>query len=154
MPVLSSMLVISEFRSRRVVSISGCIGVRTVSNSRGSTNVIFITCAIYANSRPSSGRKIVVAKGANNDGRNLPFCCISRRLLDKDNLVFAIKRSFSLYFLRRTLIRSVSAFFSMAFLSFIFCSSYEDKNLSLHATRHPLTDCHLHASPFLYMTSG
>ena len=73
MLVLSSMLVISESRARRVVSMGGCIGVRNVSNSRGSTNAIFLTCAIYTNSLLSSGRKTVVTSGANNAGRHPPF---------------------------------------------------------------------------------
>ena len=67
------MLVISESRSCRVVSMGGFIGVRNVSNNRGSTNAIFLTCAIYANSWCSSGRKTVVANGANNAGRNPPL---------------------------------------------------------------------------------
>ena len=51
----------------------------------------------------------MVANGANNAGRNPPpCCCISRRLLDMDNLLFAIRRSLSLYFLRRTFSRGVS----------------------------------------------
>ena len=84
----------------------------------------------------------MVAKGANNAGRNPPpFCCISRRILDIDNLLFAIRRGLSLYFLRRTfsrgvirtvhlsmlcahshsaLMRSGSAYSSMAFRSFLF----------------------------------
>ena len=141
MPVLSSMLVISASRSRRFTSLGGYIGVRNVSNSRGSTNAIFRTCAIYANSWLSSGRKTVVANGANNAGRKPPLCCISRRLLDTDNLLFTSRRSLFLYFLKRTfscgvsrtvplsilcahshraLIRSASACSSMAFRSFVF----------------------------------
>ena len=48
--VLSRMLVISASRSRSVVSTGGCIGFRNVSNSLGSTNAIFLTFVIQANS--------------------------------------------------------------------------------------------------------
>ena len=85
----------------------------------------------------------MVANGANNAGRHPPFCCITRRLLYKDNLISAISGSLSLYFLRRTFssgvnrteylslfcahlrrafIRSASPrrlYSSMAFLSFV-----------------------------------
>ena len=115
----------------------------------------------------------MVANGANNAGRNPPpCCCISRRLLDMDNLLFAIRRSLSLYFLRRTfsrgvsrtvplrmlcahshsaLIRSASACSSKAFRSLCILRPVEHlktKNVSLHATRHRSTDCRPVASPF------
>ena len=44
--LLSSMLVISASRSSSVVSTGVCVGVRNVSNSRGSTSAIFRTCDI------------------------------------------------------------------------------------------------------------
>ena len=115
----------------------------------------------------------MVANGANNAGRNPPpCCCISRRLPDMDNLLFAVRRSLSLYFLRRTfscgvsrtvplsmlcahshsaLIRSASAYSSMAFRSSVFfvllsirrqrtCLStrLDIARLTVVPTRHPL----------------
>ena len=83
----------------------------------------------------------MVGNGANTAGRNPPFCCISRRLLAIDTLIFAIRRTLSLYFPRHTfsrgvsstvplsmlcahshsaLIRSASAYSSMTFRSFVF----------------------------------
>ena len=50
MPVLSSMLVISESMSRRFVSMGGCIGVRNVSNSSSSSSS---SSSIYFNSTTS-----------------------------------------------------------------------------------------------------
>ena len=118
----------------------------------------------------------MVVKGANNAARTPPpFCCISRRILDMDNLLFAIRRSLSLYFLGRTLSRGVSGMVPLNMLCahshgalIRSASAYSNirrpyglskrcirrpvenlktKNLSHHVTRHRSTDCRPDASP-------
>ena len=136
------MLVISASRSRSVVSTGGCIGFRNVSNSLGSTNAIFLTFVIQANSWRSKGNNTLDAKGASNAGRKPPFCCRIRRFRATDVFLFTMLCRSVLYLRRRTfscgvsrtvplrmlcahsqraLISSASAYSSIAFLSFALC---------------------------------